>query len=88
MWQQLRDFLFSEHVHADCLLHGAAQVLLQYVGQMMRLYLASATDATARGMAAAGVEVGLPEEVCCVPNPKPHAMESTSGAQIDNCAAL
>lgn len=33
------------------------------MGQVMRLLLASATDATARGMAAAGVEVGLPEEV-------------------------
>ena len=40
-----------------------AQVLLQYMGQVVRLLLASATDATARGMAAAGVEVGLPEEV-------------------------
>ena len=40
-----------------------AQVLLQYMGQVMRALLSSATDATARGVAAAGVEVGLPEEV-------------------------
>jgi len=39
------------------------QVLLQHMGQVMRALLSSATDATARGVAAAGVEVGLPEEV-------------------------
>ncbi len=39
------------------------QVLLQYMGQVMRALLSSATDATARSVAAAGVKVGLPEEV-------------------------
>ena len=43
--------------------YARAQVLLQYMGQVMRALLSSATDATARGVAAAGVEVGLPEEV-------------------------
>ena len=39
------------------------QALLQYVGQAVKMLVASATDATAQGVAATGIEVGLPEEV-------------------------
>ena len=44
------------------------QALLQYVGQVLRVLFASATDATAQGVAAAGIEVGLPQEVLSPPS--------------------
>ena len=40
-----------------------SQVLLQYMSQAVRILVTSATDATAQSVAAAGIDVGLPEEV-------------------------
>ena len=45
------------------------QAVLQHVGQALRVLVASATDATAQGVAAAGIEVGLPEEVLPLRSP-------------------